>query len=227
MSLRPLLLSAAVLATASAVLLAPAAQAATPGSVQLTGNQLRSALVTGSSLGGGYTIEDKFSTGGRVVHEPVVNRPAAMSCGHFGYLYDTPGYGETALASTTLQNPAKARFYTPTIYQFPSAHVASALFAAEKTKFTRCRSYTVPASKGIPAARVTQTLTATRVGGRKAFLVTQTNTYSGQSFHLRIKILVTLDGADLFMLSAAGAVPAHPSPATLTRSMIQRVSALR
>jgi hypothetical protein len=62
MLLRPTL-SAAVIALAAVVMLVPSAQAATPGSVQVSGKRLLSALPSASFFGSTYTIKDKYSSG--------------------------------------------------------------------------------------------------------------------------------------------------------------------
>jgi hypothetical protein len=231
MSLRSLL-PAAFLAIAPVVLLAPSAQAATPGSIQVTGNVLKSALPPASFFGSSYKATDAFNTGKSLQHYPASRHLATMSCAASWTMYGTVGYGETAYAgdgilSSQGQDPA----YLPGINQFTNPRTALAVFNAQRAKSKSCRSYTAPLPKGSPAEHVTQSVSTVRPGGHQAFLVTQVSTFSGQPGSVSEYILVTVDGDDLFTVDSpvnvTNTMPSNPSLATVTTYMIGKVAALR
>jgi hypothetical protein len=230
MPLRPLL-SAAVITLAAVVMLTPSAQAATPGSVQLTGNQLESALAPASFFGSGYTVKDSYTSGKSLLRSHAILNAATMSCAAAWVMYGEPGFGETAAAdSGAISSQVQAATYLQIIDQFPNAHTAAAVFSAQHAKSVSCRSYTLPATKGAPAEHIVQSVSTTSAEGHEAFLVTQASTFSGESGSLDTYIIVSIDGADLFTVEAFGTnstAPKDPSLPAVAAYMIGKVSALR
>lgn len=229
MSLRPLL-CAALITTASVLFLAPSsAHAATPGSIQVTGNQLKSALPRASYFGSGYTITGRFGTGNYVQHDPATVNLARMSCASAQYMFTQPGYGETALAFEGASS-VQGQPYTPTIYQFANAHTASVLFSEAHAKSASCHSYTLPPVQG-SSQHVSQHDSTTRIGGHLAFLITQSNTFSGLAGSLKTYVLITIDGSDLFIVrtdaTITNTLPDDPAPSAVTLYMISKVAVLR
>ena len=84
------------------------------------------------------------------------------------------GYGETALVFDGSVGP-QAQEYEQSIYQFPSAHAASAIFAAMRVRSASCRSYTLPPVSGT-REHARQSVPELHTGGHQAFLVTQSTT---------------------------------------------------
>jgi hypothetical protein len=227
MSLRPLL-SAAAIAFAAVVILAPSAHATTPGSIQLTGNQLKSALPPASFFGSGYKVDGGYNSGKSVDHYPAIFNPATMSCAKAWYMYNQVGFGETASASEGVIGP-QAGSYDPVIFQFSSAPAALRIFDEMRAKTASCRSYSLPPVKGT-TTHISQSISKTRTGGHQSFLVTQNNTFSSQPGSLATFVLVTVDGADLFVVQATGTfnhAQPTPSPASVMLFMIGKASALR
>jgi hypothetical protein len=228
--------AAAAIAAAGLLFGSPAASAATPGSVQVTGNQLKSALLPASYFGSGYAGSGAFSTGGHLEPGPALYTPAKLSCADFWGLFDAIGYGETALASGSeqylsgpLQNLDQALYYTQAVYQLPGSRAATALYDAEYAKYAACRSFTVSGGHG-QSVHVEQSVSKTHVDGHPAFLVTQNEVFSETSGSLKPYMLIAVDGADIFLVQAsdpAGKVPASPSDATVIAKLITRVAALR
>lgn len=225
-------LSAAVIALAAVVVLVPSAQAATPGSVQVTGKRLLPALPPASFFGSTYTIKGKYSSGSSLEHERGFGSPAAISCQAAWSLYGRPGFGETAWAFDGAFGSIKTpEVYEDTISQYASPRAALAVFSAERAKAVSCRSYNPPAAKGIPAEHVVQTVTTTRPGGHEAFLITQDTTFSGQPGSINFYTFIALDGADIFSVAVNGTLnntlPNAPAPSAVTAYMIRKAAALR
>jgi hypothetical protein len=226
--------AAAVITAAGLLLTAPAGLAATPGSAQVTGNQLKSALLPASYFGSGSTVSGVFSSGRHLENLPASLKPAKLSCADFWALYDAPGYGETSLASDEV-NPnvnvsqGQGDSYVQAVYQFANSHKAAAFYGAEEARFAACRSY--KESGGGSTFDVTQSVSKTHLDGHQAFLVTQAETFpSSGGVVLRPQTLVTTDGADVFMVQTTvivGNGPATPSDAAVTARLITRVAALR
>ena len=231
MSVRSLLPAALITLTLVA-LVAPSAQAATPGSVQVSGNQLKSALPPASYFGSSYKAKDSFTTGKSLVHYPASRHLATMSCVASWTMYGTVGYGETAYAGDgLLSSQGQDAAYLPGINQFANPRTALAVFNAQRAKSKSCRSYTLPLPKGSPAEHVTQSVSTVRPGGHEGFLVTQVSTFSGQPGSVSGYILVTVDGGDLFTVQSpvniTNTIPSSPSLAAVTIYMIGKVAALR
>jgi hypothetical protein len=228
------LAAVAVITVAALSLFSPAADAAAPGTVQVTGIKLASALVPAAEFGPHFQAGVTFTSGGQLTHGPAVNKPAAMSCATFWALYISPGYGQTALAgdSVTGVDLTSPLLYGQAVYQMPTASAASALFTAENGAYGRCRSFTagVPGS-GNATVHVTQSVSETRVGGHQAFLVDQHQTYSdAPGIATTVHVLVTADGADVFIVTGIRDAPSAPTSPTLTSvigKLIARTSALR
>jgi hypothetical protein len=225
MSLRPLL-CAALIAVAPVLLIASSAQAATPGSIQVTGNQLKSALPQARFFGSGYSIHGQYGSGNSVQHYPALSNPARISCAAAWPFFGAGGYGETALAMEGAIGP---QAYQQVIYQFGSARAASKIFDAMHARSASCHSYTLPPVQG-RTEHVSQSVSTTHTDGHQAFLVTQSSTFSGESGSLTVYVLYTADGADLFIVQGFGTInntQPRPSPAAVTGYMIGKVSALR
>jgi hypothetical protein len=232
MSLRPLL-SAALITTASVLLLAPSAQAATPGPTQLTGSQLKSALLPGSSFGSGYKTQDEIDSGNvlestrAIFHVPTMKCSTFMGGGGFGTL----GFGETSVASDSAQprQGEDAALYQQIVYQFPSTGTSESFYKAIRAKYGKCGPITVPTPGGPGKMTIkTRSVTRTYVDGHQALRVFQSTTFTGDlagSPALSTYWLFTIDGRDIFIFQSIGG-PASPLTG-LTVRLIDRVSALR
>jgi hypothetical protein len=222
MLLRPVLVAAVITA---ALFIAPAADAATPGSVQVSGNQLESALPHASYFGRGAKVLSPYSTGGGLQHFPATDNPAKMNCAATSNtMYGDPEYGQTAIAFEGLwKTPTD---YTLNIDQFANASTASAMFNAERARAASCRSYSEPPVSG-STEHVSQSVSETRIGGHLTFVVKQETSFSGQPGTLPCYAFVTVDGSDLFTDLIVGITTSQASVAAVTLYMIGKVSALR
>src|SRR5580658_8231354 len=95
--------SAVALAALACLLLAPAAMASS-GPVQVTGTQLKTALLPPSDFVAGYTAVDEADSGRHLEHVTAF-RLRSMSCSRF-WLFsgEVAGFGETAFASDLVED---------------------------------------------------------------------------------------------------------------------------
>jgi len=228
---------AAVIVTAAGLVLGPAAQGSSPspGTVQVTGTQLKSALLPNAVFLSRGVVEEQDS--GRTLGHSAYDNVTTTSCPLFSvllgdsFVFDVPGFGfgATAHAANELIDSSEVRSYEQAVYQFASSRTAGLLFAQAYAKFARCRSFT------FSGERITlESESKLLIDGHQAFQVTQTiSILPGQAAPTppaqHGNALLTLDGADVFIMnSASPATPtARPALAIRTLLLIARVQALR
>lgn len=222
---------------AAGFLLAPAAQASSR-SVQVNGNQLRSALLPAPAFGSIYESGASASSGGSLLHQPARGRISSLSCGDFE---NTPGvgtFGQTAFAWRIVINPSPLAgfpntrlFYAQAVDQFRSAKAVASFFAQAYAKYAACTDFTqpAPASLGIGGLLESRTvsLSKTRIGGYPAFRIAQSSHLSKiRTISILLNTLVVVAGTDVFYIVSAGGTNV-PVPASLMRVLIGRVQQLR
>jgi hypothetical protein len=229
MSLRPLL-CAAVITVASIALIAPSAQAATPGSIQVTGDQLGSALLPPSDFGSGYKAQGKVDSGNVLESPQVVTNVSTMSCNKFVIgPFGADGLGETAVATVSDITQGTGALYEQVVYQFPGTRASESFYKTTYARYGKCGPSTDPAP-GVGGKMTTRTrsVSRSRVDGHPAFEVVQSTTFSHDPAGVPPIItdwLFTIDGADIFIQQAIGGSAAPLW--SLTERLISRVSALR
>jgi len=234
MSLR-VKVSAIALTAAACMLLAPTAMASSQGPLQVTGKQLKSALLPSSYFVAGYAVAYAANSGGRLEHGGIFNLPS-MSCRVFWPSVGvTQGFGETAFA-TDLVGPkpgtvtAVAEIFSQTVYQFASTHTATTFLSQLNAKYQSCRSTSASDTKGGTLRWVVHSQSKLRVGGRQALQVVD---YLSDSkvpgAPLVSYLLWTVSGADIYLISTQLLSTASPQPtqSSLTLKLIARVTALR
>ena len=97
--------SAIAITAAACVMLAPAAMASS-GPVQITGHQLKSALLPASDFLAGYTVGNEDDSGRQLEHRTVFKVPS-LSCRNFWLVIGAVGgFGETAYAGDLIDTLA-------------------------------------------------------------------------------------------------------------------------
>jgi hypothetical protein len=218
--------------TGAGVLAAPAALATAPGTIQVTGPQLDSALLPPSVFGTGYLgILEQDS--GPVLVSPANPDLAGISCGSFSVLLGNsylpggpgPGFGATAHATyLAWGNRMTHRSYRQAVYQFASSGAAASLFAQTYAKYAGCRSFSLFGVRFTLASE-----SKTRVGGYQALQLTGTVAYTDAPPY-GSDMLITVDGRDVFVLNAVarpGSSAAVATSAVFTLRLIARAQALR
>jgi hypothetical protein len=206
-------------------LLGPVAQAVAPA--QLTGTQLKAALLPASYFPPGYNVtkNQNYNSGPRLEHGPARYHRASFSCQR--YLFGTipeSGFGETAIASDIIAAAPAA--FGQDVYQFATPAQATAFYQQLYAFTWRCRSIT-GSYRGMVRRFTTQFIRRTHVGRYPAFRALQTFTATGFPATLNDST-TTLAGTDVYSLTAAGQkVPATPAVPAALLALIARVQAAR
>ena len=223
--------SAVALAALASLLLAPAATASS-GPAQFTGRQLKAALLPASDFVAGYTTPVENDTGRHLEHFTLYSLHS-MSCQSFwlnigrGY-----GFGDTAFASALVEDLTGAlspeEIFEESIYQFASTHAAASFFSQLKAKYRSCRSTTTTTKVGKTTDTVHSTSTQ-RVGGHQALAILDDAETGVPGPPLAIYLLWTIDGTDVYWISATplSTDPPQPTESSLALKLIARVSHLR
>ena len=225
--------STIAITAAALVAVAPAALASS-GPVQVSGKQLRSALLPASDFLPDYATSDVFDSGRGLEHEIVFTVPS-MTCRDFwSYIGDVAGFGETAFAGDLVAYKSGAvpvaELFGQSIYQFASAHAAASFFGEVNAKYRSCRSLTEPGSGGGTIHYSVHSQSKQRVGGHQALQLIEYTVVSkvGPTI-VPTYVLWTIDGTDIYRIRAILINTDAPQPtlSSLTLKLIARVSALR
>ena len=226
--------SAIAVTAAACVLFAPTAMAATRGPVQVTGKQLKSALLPPSDFVAGYTVSFADNSGSKLEHL-LVYKVSNMTCQDFWLFIGTvSGFGETAFATdlvvdkTGTLNPSE--IFNQSVYQFASTRAASSFLAKVNAKYRSCRSVSGSDGKGGTLRQTVHSETKQHVGGHQALQIVvyvADSTVPGPP--LQVYLLWTIDGTDIYFIGTTPLNSSSPQPtqSSLTLKLISRVRALR
>jgi hypothetical protein len=221
----------AVLVAGAVVAAGPTALASAPGTVQVTGRQLASALLPPSAFGTGYLGILEQDSGPALV--PGYPNAGGMNCSAYSILLGDsylpggpgPGFGATAHATyLAWGNRTTHRSYRQAVYQFASSGAAASLYAQAYARYPGCRLFSL---SGVGFTLRSES--RTQAGGYHAFQVTGTIVYPDTSAY-DTDTLFSVDGRDVFVLNAVarpGSSRASATPAAFLSHLIARVQALR
>jgi hypothetical protein len=232
MSFRAKVTAIAVTA-AACVVLAPAAMASS-GPAQVTGKQLKSALLPASDFLPGYSVGGEDDSGRKLEHVTLFKVPS-MSCQNFWLVIGVVGgFGETAFASDLIDTKSTSvtvvENFTQIVYQFASTHAAASFYSQLNAKYRSCRTVTQSDGVGGSLRRTVRSQSKQRVGGHQAVqLVESLSDSKIVGPPVLTYMLWTIDGADVYMISTMPLSIPSPRPAqsSLTLKLISRVSHLR
>lgn len=222
----------AVAVTAGACLLFVPAAMASP--VQVTGKQLRSALLPASDFVAGYVTSNVRDSGGKLEHLRVWNVPT-MSCRNFwAFTGQVQGFGETAFATALVDDKTGTasveEVFEQSVYQFASTHAAASFFGAVSAKYRPCRSVTEPDGVGGTLRLTVHSQAKQRVGGHHAArIIVYVTDSKVKGPALAIYLLWTVTGTGVYLIDTTLLNTSSPRPtqASLTLKLIARVRALR
>jgi hypothetical protein len=233
MSLR-VKVSAIAIAAASCMLLAPAALASS-GPVQVTGKQLKSALLPPADFQAGYGVIFAANSGAALEHGTVFHL-SSMSCKVFWPTAGVVrGFGETAFATDLIgvkqgTIPNVFEVFNQSVYQFASTRLATTFLSQLASKYRSCRSVSVSDTKGGTLRWSVHSQSTQRVGGHPALQVVEYESDSRIPGPPTVTYLLwTVSGADIYLISTEPLSVSKPTPAqsSLTLKLIARVSKLR
>ena len=205
---------------------------------QISGSRLARGLLPGSAFASELTNLGSANTGGRLVSTRVRQTPGSLSCGTFANIIYDSGWGNTAGAYQSFQNPNWFAEWPFTQYslgevvaQFSTGHAASAFYSQAYAKYATCRSFSVPnpqdATPGGGSYDVSDTTTSrTSVSGHQAFVNTELwapNNAGGQTDY--VDTLYAISGTNVYELWEVSGTNDEPSP-KLMSTLIHRVQGL-
>jgi hypothetical protein len=235
--------TAAAAAATACLLLAPAALASSqspqsPRSshqpVQVTGKQLKSALLPASDFVAGYAASNVTDSGGSLEHLTLFN-VSSMKCSSFWLFIGTAyGFGETAFATDLVQakssQEAVQENFNQSVYQYASANGAASFYAKMSAKYRACRSITESFPKTGTIRYTVHSQSKEQVGGHEALQLIEYATFPNTSLPAVVTYwLWTIDGSDIYVIKTVLGTVNSPQPtqSSLTLKLIARVDALR
>jgi hypothetical protein len=233
MSFRARATAVAVTAVAG-LFLAPAAMASS-GPVQVTGNQLKSALLPTSDFQPGYSVSNEDDSGRSLEHATLFN-VASMSCHDFWTLVGTTsGFGETAFAGDQVLNKpgtaAVVEVFDQSVYQFASTHAAASFYGTVSARYrSSCRSASFSDTTGGTLRYTVHSRSEQRVGSHEALLLVEDLSDSKIAGPPVVTwALWTQVNGDVYVVDSQLLNVGSPQPtlSSLTLKLISRVTALR
>lgn len=216
------------------VLLAPAALASAHGPVQVTGKQLKSALIPATGFLPGYGVVTGSDSGGKLEHGAMFNLPSMPCQAFWPDIGVVPGFGDSAFATEVVGYrsgiPSVIETFEQSVYQFTSTHAASSFFAELNAKYRSCPSVTVSDPGGLTLRWTVRARSTQHVGGHQALQLAENQTDSKlPGPPLKIDAVWTIDGTDVYLISTTLVNTNSPKPAQflLILKLIARVQALR
>jgi len=190
-------------------------------SQQLTGSQVASALLPPGAFGTGYAAEKDTArnSGPHLETAGSRYRLATLGCNAFEADYTRTGFGETAMATNSVDNPDGVPAYGQIVYEFRTGSAAAGFLGGLREIGGRCGSF----NRGDGARIQLRIVPVASVGGHPAFWLDETITLSG--YTSRVDSLLTAAGTDVFGIASIGLVsapPTKPAPAALLARLIAR-----
>jgi hypothetical protein len=203
---------------------------------QVTGVRLQSALLPASAFGDGFTVLDHLNTGSRLWPTRGHIKPSSLSCQVFEEYIFVGGFGNTAGATDTVENPDPAwadypslvLFGNQTVLQFKTTQAAASFYNQAFTKYKQCAAFTEPDPTDTTDTfeLTTQSLSKTTVNKNQAFQLTQLVDLSAlpaASFYQNTAVV--LSGTNVYTVDNLNGTN-DPIPASLLGNFVKRVQAL-
>lgn len=149
---------------------------------QVTGKQLKSALLSGSAFDIGYASAGELDTGGSLLSSRVTQGAGSIPCDQLGVF--AIGQGQTAEAFDEIGPPSSNNspsllLATQNISQFANSQTAWSFLGQEQARFSACQSYNEnlagsgAVGSGGAIAITIESVSRTKVGNYPAFTVAQ------------------------------------------------------
>ena len=147
----------AVVSTAAALSLGMAGSAAasslsTKPAPQVTGARLRTALLPASAFGDGFTVTQRLNSGSKLASTQVRIKPSSLTCVAFETFIFVRGFGNTAGATNSVNNPNPDFSSYPsivlggdqTVLQFKTSGAATSFYNQAYARYKQCTAFTEP-----------------------------------------------------------------------------------
>jgi len=230
----------AVISTATALSLGMAGSAAaspltSKPAPQVTGSRLQSALLPASAFGNGFTVTQRLNSGNKLASTRVRIKPSSLSCAGFElYLY-VAGFGNTAGAMDSVENPNPDLSSYPSVVlggdqavvQFKTASAAASFYNLAYARYKQCVAFTEPDPADNSQLELTvQSLSQTTIAKNKAFQVIQLVDIAAlPALSFYANTAVVLAGTNVYTIDDVNGTN-DPISASLLGKLINRVQAL-
>jgi len=232
----------AVIATAAALSLGMAGSAAASPlspkakpAPQVSGVRLQSALLPTSAFGSGFTVTQRGNTGKKLWSGRVWIKPSQLSCANFEMYIYVGGFGNTAGAMDSVDNPNPAIADYPSlvlagdqaVLQFKTAQAAASFYSQAYTRYKQCSAFTETNPFDHSRWELTnQSLSKTTIGKHQAFqLIQYVDLSELPAFNFYENTAVVLAGTNVYTIDDVNGTN-DPIPASLLGKFINRVQAL-
>ena len=233
----------AVIATAAALSLGMAGSAAASPlspkakpAPQVSGVRLQSALLPASAYGDGFRVTQRGNTGKKLLSTRAWIKPSTLSCAKFeSYVY-FGGFGNTAGAADSVDNPNPAFADYPSlvlaadqsVLQFKTAQAAASFYSQAYTRYKQCSAFTVNNAfgDGIQLELTNQSLSKTTIARHQAFqLIQYVDLTALPALNFYANTAVVLSGTNVYTVDDVNGIN-DPISASLLGKFINRVQAL-
>jgi hypothetical protein len=201
---------------------------------QVTGVRLQSALLPASAFGDGFTIFNRHNSGSALRSTQAVIRPSTLSCAQFAQYTHLAGFGNTAGAVDSTNNPNLPFSDYPSVIlggdqavlQFASGRSAALFYKQAYARYKQCSAYTVyDSADNTTIELTTQSLSNTTIGNHKAFqLIQNADVTKFRLLNFYQVTAVVLAGANVYVVDDVDGTIDPVS--ALLGSLISRVQAL-
>jgi hypothetical protein len=230
----------AVISTAAALSLGMAGSAAasslsTKPAPQVTGARLRTALLPASAFGDGFTVYQRLNSGSKLVSTQLHFKPSNLTCAGFEMYIYVKGFGDTAGAMNSVENPNPDLSNYPSVVlgddqavlQFKTTGAATSFYNEAYARYKQCVAFTEPDTVDNSQYELTtQSLATTTVGKNKAFqLIQLVDIAALPGFNFYQNTAVVLSGTNVYTIDDLNATN-DPISTSLLNSLISRVQAL-
>lgn len=219
---------------AGSVAASPLAAKAKPAP-QVTGARLQSALLPASSFGGGFTVTQRLNTGKKLWSTKARFKPANLSCVNFETWVYVGGFGDTAGAMDSFNNPSPALADYPgivlggdqSVIQFKTAQAATTFYNEAYARYAKCAAFTESYPADATSLELTtQSLTKTTVKKNKAFQLMQyVDIAALPAFGFYDSTAVVLSGTNVYTVDDVNGTN-DPISTTLLDNLLNRAQAL-
>ena len=201
---------------------------------QVTGVRLQSALLPAAAFGDGFAIYNRHNSGSVLRSTQAVTRPSSLNCAQFAQYTHIAGFGNTAFALDSINNPTLPFGAYPSVIlggdqyvlQFASGRSAALFYNQAYARYKQCSAYSVYVSaRKATIDLTTQSLSSTTIGNHKAFQLIQNAVISSfPKIPFYQFTAVVLAGADVYVVDDVDGT--NDPISSLLGSLISRVQAL-
>ena len=202
---------------------------------QVTGARLQTALLPASAFGSGFTTFNRHNSGSTLRSSQAVIRPSNLSCVNFETYAFLAGFGNTAGALDSINNPNPDFSDYPSVIlggdqyvlQFSSAGAAQSFYNRAYARYGQCSAFNEPdPADQTHVELTTQSLSSTTIGNHKAFqLIQQADFAAFSGFDFYEVTAVVLAGTNVYTIDDVNGTN-DPISASLLGNLISRVQAL-